>query len=1037
MRLHRLEVTAFGPFGGRQVVDFDALGAGGLFLLHGPTGAGKTTVLDAVCFALYGSVPGARGGRNARLRSDHAADGEVPRVVCEVTLAGRRFEITRDAEWHRPKRRGEGTVREQSRVLLNELVGGEWRPVTNRIDEAADLIDRLTGLGVEQFTKLVLLPQGEFAAFLRAKPEERRPVLQKLFGTDRFSAVETWLAEHRRTLKNQVDAAVQRSDILLARAEQAWKLAGSPTALPPAAPAGDDEPDLLDLLSLLDPAEPAFGPAPVADAELPAVERVSRWLRRLEFATGEAYAAVQAAEPAERAAVRAEHEATARATLRARGRALRARLAELEAGAAEQAARVRRLEQAGAASVLGSVLERLHAARAEAAEAADAVAQAAAQAAAQVAAQARAGLAEDPTAQADPGDRLAALTGQLAAARDALPAARQYVEVAARLTRATAAETTAREALAAAEAEVTRLAGRRATLETERATIATTAALVEATQAQVRRAGAVVRAVTARLEAENRLTERESVVQAAFETYRTATEEVLRLRTRRLEGMAAELAAGLHDGDACPVCGNPEHPHPAAPAVGHVTEADEQAAQQRATSAEAALRAAEAARDESRLARAGADAEADGATPEVAAQALREASQRQAEAVAAAGRLTEIDVALAALAEQATLTTDRVSAARAAVEAATGAAGALLGRRDELAARVEAPAAAAPDAVLTALTERVDALTAQVEAWARLAEAHTRHGALQQRLDDLQEAGVQAARDAGFETLTDAEAAALPDAERATLKTAVTAWTDEVAQLQGQLADPDLTTAATGPEPDLEAARAAVQQARTRRAAAAQRHTLATGATGEVRELLERLKAHEAATRPLRERFALVESVSSSVEGNGENRLKMRLSAYVLAARLEQVAEAASVRLAAMTEQRFTLKHSDGPARGGARAGLGLVVVDAWTGVERDPATLSGGETFCTSLALALGLADVVSAESGGLRLETLLVDEGFGSLDEDTLELVLDVVDGLRSGGRAVGLVSHVADLRQRIPSQLEVVKTRSGSTVRQLIAG
>jgi exonuclease SbcC len=157
----------------------------------------------------------------------------------------------------------------------------------------------------------------------------------------------------------------------------------------------------------------------------------------------------------------------------------------------------------------------------------------------------------------------------------------------------------------------------------------------------------------------------------------------------------------------------------------------------------------------------------------------------------------------------------------------------------------------------------------------------------------------------------------------------------------------------------------------------------------------------------------------------------MSLSAYVLAARLEQVAASASDRLLRMSSGRFTLLHSAQSAGGRARGGLTLRVLDAWTGLERDPATLSGGETFSASLALALGLADVVTAEAGGALLETLFVDEGFGSLDDDTLDDVMGVLDDLRDGGRTVGIVSHVADLRQRVPAQLRVDKGRHGSVV------
>ncbi|NUT25092.1 MAG: SMC family ATPase, partial [Streptomyces sp.] len=184
---------------------------------------------------------------------------------------------------------------------------------------------------------------------------------------------------------------------------------------------------------------------------------------------------------------------------------------------------------------------------------------------------------------------------------------------------------------------------------------------------------------------------------------------------------------------------------------------------------------------------------------------------------------------------------------------------------------------------------------------------------------------------------------------------------------------------------------------------------------------------------PLREEYDRVTRLATLTAGtSADNERKMRLESYVLAARLEQVAAAATARLQRMSSGRYTLVHSD-DRTGRGRSGLGLHVVDAWTGRERDTATLSGGETFFASLALALGLADVVTDEAGGVRLDTLFIDEGFGSLDDQTLDEVLDVLDSLRERDRSVGIVSHVADLRRRIHAQLEVVKGRSGSVLRQ----
>ena len=205
VRVHRLEIEAFGPFPGRVVVDVDALSAEGLFLIHGPTGSGKTSLLDAICFALYADVPGSRSKRG--LRSDHAGPDAVPRVTLELTAGTRRLRITRSPEFARPKKRGNGTVSVQAMVTLEERRGGRWVALSTRNDEVADVVKDALGMGMAQFAKVVLLPQGDFAAFLRATPDDRREVLERLFDISAFSDVEAWLAQARRTAGADLEVA--------------------------------------------------------------------------------------------------------------------------------------------------------------------------------------------------------------------------------------------------------------------------------------------------------------------------------------------------------------------------------------------------------------------------------------------------------------------------------------------------------------------------------------------------------------------------------------------------------------------------------------------------------------------------------------------------------------------------------------------------------------------------------------------------------------------------------------------------------------
>ncbi|MGH3368736.1 MAG: AAA family ATPase, partial [Nocardioidaceae bacterium] len=211
MRLHRLTVRAFGPFPGVEQVDFDELSSAGLFLLTGPTGAGKTTILDAICFALYGSVPGVRGVK--ALKSQHAAPDAQPEVVLDFSVRDRRFVIRRSPEWTRPKRRGDGTITEKASATLTETTGGVDHFLSSRAQEVGHTVSELIGMQSTQFVQVAMLPQGEFQRFLRASSQDRHDVLQHLFRSERFSRIEDWVHDHSRGLREKsadAELAVQR-----------------------------------------------------------------------------------------------------------------------------------------------------------------------------------------------------------------------------------------------------------------------------------------------------------------------------------------------------------------------------------------------------------------------------------------------------------------------------------------------------------------------------------------------------------------------------------------------------------------------------------------------------------------------------------------------------------------------------------------------------------------------------------------------------------------------------------------------------------
>ncbi|MFH9006268.1 AAA family ATPase [Streptomyces afghaniensis] len=994
MRLHRLAVTAFGPFGGSQTVDFDELSAAGLFLLHGPTGAGKTSVLDAVCYALYGSVPGARqgGGQGTALRSDHAAPATRTEVTLELTVAGRRLEITRQPPWERPKKRGTGTTLDKAQTWLREYdaTAAAWKDLSRSHQEVGEEITQLLGMSREQFCQVVLLPQGDFARFLRADAEARGKLLGRLFDTRRFADVEKRLAERRRATEAQVrdgDAA------LLADAHRMQQAAGDAMRLPDLAPG---EPGL---------AEAVLGAAAVA-----------RSTAREQLTVAECTLA--AAESAQAAAGRALDDVRELARLQQRFTQARERAARLEEGAGAYREAQALMERSRKAEAVAPALDLRESADAEHRRAADAEARARALLPDTFADAGAAGLAAAAR-------RAAEELGGLDSARRAERRLAELLDERAGLDRQERADA---DVLQEAEAWLDGWEETRTALQARVDSAQQAAALAE--QLAVRREPARQRLKAARLR--DQLAED---TDRAVERARTAQEEALRaqqhwldLKEQRLTGIAAELAAHLTDGEPCAVCGATEHPAPARKVAGHVDrEAEEQAL--------AAYRRADEQRAENernlgivREALAAATAEA-GDTP--TGQLARETEELEEQYERARRGAAELHAAQERL-RQAGHEHERRVAARqeAAVRSA-----ARVGHRERLESERTAleeeldRARGALDSVAAraAQLERRTALLTDAADAARAAEDTA------QRLKDADARLADAAFRAGFDTPRDAAAALLDDDAHRQLQRRLDAWQNEEAAVRAVLAEADTAAAARQQPADLTSAQLAADTAARRLREAASAHDAAVRRCAELDRLSARATASVRRLAPLREEYDRVARMAGLTAGtSADNERRMRLESYVLAARLEQVAAAATVRLRRMSSGRYTLVHSD-DRTGRGRSGLGLHVVDAWTGRERDTATLSGGETFFASLALALGLADVVTDEAGGVRLDTLFIDEGFGSLDDQTLDEVLDVLDSLRERDRSVGIVSHVPDLRRRIHAQLEVVKGRSGSVLRQ----
>jgi exonuclease SbcC len=250
-----------------------------------------------------------------------------------------------------------------------------------------------------------------------------------------------------------------------------------------------------------------------------------------------------------------------------------------------------------------------------------------------------------------------------------------------------------------------------------------------------------------------------------------------------------------------------------------------------------------------------------------------------------------------------------------------------------------------------------------------------------------------------------------------------------VSTARATLAEPELSALPTEPVM-LEAAIEALSAARTARDAALSTQSSVRERRSQVAQVVTGVRVQQAASAALEDEYRKLRELASVVQGNEPNTKRMRLETYVLAAQLEEIVAAANLRLRAMTSGRYALEHDDSLQFRGSRSGLGLAILDQHTGRSRPTHSLSGGETFLASLALALGLAEVVTQQAGGISLDTLFIDVGFGSLDADTLEIAMATLDSLRAGGRTIGLISHVEAMKEQIPAKLRIVVTAQGDS-------
>ncbi|BET45023.1 AAA family ATPase [Streptomyces ardesiacus] len=997
MRLHHLTLQAFGPFAGTHTVDFDALTADGLFLLHGDTGAGKSTLFTAICFALYGEPP---VDRTLELRSHHAPADLLTQVTLDATISGQRLLIDRVPQQTRPKKNGTGDTLQKaetrlSRFTTDALGQGHWEASSKSHQEAGKEIKDLLGMSRTQFCQVVLLPQNEFTKFLYADASKRRELLGKLFHSDRYAFIERWLNDHSRTTQKNRDAARDEVLHLAARIHQA---------------AGPD------LKSQYD--------APTPDAAHALTGPALAWAQDLIQAS-QADAATAQAEAEKAKKNQLTHQNLEAVTRELHGRqtahaTARNQLNRLDEQTPHQEALGRRREQARRAQQLAPLLHTVSTARTDHTRAQDS----------ESAARTRL-LPEHATLQAAE----LAMAGQrtrddIAVLHTLLPEEATLGQLTTDLKRIdterqdfTVQQRTARDWL---EQETTR----RTTLQARREAAREAEEESRRHQTQLENLNGRVAAAERRDAHLAQISTTEQRLAAAQKETEQAAQAHIDIRRRRTEGMAAELAAGLTDGAPCPVCGSCSHPAPAQAPDGHPTREDEQAAEKAHQRAQQQRDKIAAELQQLRENAAGATGEA-GDTPLASLKTEHEALAAQlADSLERAVDRGTVEEELLALDREHITMTEQDSVATAGLSARNASYDTLSQRQAELTEKLDAARGTAPT-----LAARIDDLTRTADRLEQAAEASRTAASATQVLHTRTSEATAAATSQGFDTLAAAEQAVLSDKDLHELEEEINQWREARASHQTVLDDPVLQEAAAQPAADVEAATAMRTAADDQHALAVTTASTARARTTELTDLSTTLAGVVERLEALEQTHSTARHLADLATGNASGtRVRMQLEAYVLAARLEQVVAAANTRLSLMSEGRYTLRHSDHQAAHGARSGLGLEITDSWTGRPRKTDTLSGGESFFASLALALGLADVVTHEAGGNPLDTLFIDEGFGTLDDDTLHNVLDVLDSLRAHDRTVGVISHIPELRRRITQRLHVRKGPTGSTLAHL---
>lgn len=1014
-------MTAFGPYANTQVVDFRVLGDRSFFLVHGATGAGKTTILDAICFALYGETSG-NERKGEQMRSHHTKSSIPTEVTFDFELGSEIYRITRSLKRDLVKEAdGQAAFKPDKATLWKcsdtANAGDAWIEIESKWTKVTKVVESLFGFASDQFRQVIILPQDKFQQLLKANSHEREELFKILFRTAQFERIEEALKEEAKRLEDELKGIIKQRE---------WILSGAQIS-------SQDE--------LADKRRVVFG-------SLQAMHDKLVNLRATEQRAAERWSQ---GKETDRIIIECEQAETG--------------LLKIEARQAEFSEKRRSLERARRAAVLAE-LEKVVSSQQLKADDAEAKSAAALKDHGKVVeAQQRAAatLAHEMQRQTERDDarreqeRLQSLherVEQLDAARLRLQFLQTQEDKAAREHANTKKR---RDELRRQLSQLELDLGQSARIAVQ----IISAQQSEANASQVHDQWIKLRNIAQQWKAaQDKEAETQQRLQDLDDRLVQARGKRDALETAWYEGQAAILARQLTDSMPCPVCGATHHPRPAVSDQAPPSETELKYARAAVTALEAQRQEAhtewtqchddvvrydaerrplvESLGEKARLPLKQIEAELKTAKEEMLtaqqeerrmAQLKQHIEPLKEELAQAEARLAEVERAWQEAVNQRTAAQAIFSERYGGVPPELDDLQKLQIAKQKVDEIIEQLARALQQA--EEKDERAKKQLAASEA--TLKQLSEQAVVEHQRADESKKQFIERAEAEGFADLDDYHRAKLQPQDIAHLDNEIRTYEGQL-QASREYADRAREAAKSLVKPDLTALQVEYQRAREAADAALQAERDLASELKACDEWLEQLGQLQDKFTKKTEEFSVIGSIAEVA--NGRNAHNITFQRFVLSALLEDVLSYATQRLQIMSRSRYLLQRAQSPLDKRRASGLDLVVSDTWTGDSKRPVeTLSGGEGFYTALALALGLAEVVQAYAGGIRLDTIFVDEGFGSLDSDTLDLAIRTLENLKEGGRLVGIISHVESLRERISARLEVTAGVNGSTAKFVV--